>query len=405
MPTKEFTIQQIKQEALIRHSQTREGGPDGEVQTNKAAVAIEVFTKLQAHGVVDPETKAQMTAAMAGNIIDPKTKEVNTSAQQAYDLYTTLRRNPQINEAYLAETVGDPYTRTLLETAYTLDGGNLTGPEALVRAKEMLTQKDFDPNQKIGRDTLFNSQSQNMAKALVVEATNPGFWSYLGANFDPGEINRAVGRGTNMIQQKLQSAADSYYLQFPGIQPEAALNLAKADAKKEMNVVAGNVIMTPDKLNEKMGLTKPEAVNDAVKGFIKEFGKDLFFQGDLVKHELALSEAGSNPASGDRNTGLFQGQNTSLPVNVRWMPNVGPNGSFAVVRIKDQKTGEPDTGTQAFIPAERIGAWYTKKQVEGNTFQNLFDNVRQGTAIKAEAHKQGVNLNNAGAEIGKMFKP
>lgn len=399
MPTKEFAIQQIKQAALIKH--TSEVQTDSAVgktyDTNKAAVAIDVFTKLQQHGVVDPETKAQMTAAMAGNIIDPKTGTVNKSAQEAYDLYTTLRRNPQINEGYLAEMVGDPYTRTLLETAYTLDGGNLTGPEALVRAKELLTQKDFDPNQKIARDAVFNAQSQNMGKSLVEEATNPGFFAYFGARFDSGEINRAVTLGSNMVQQQLQSAADSYYLQFPGIQPEAALNLAKADVKKNMKVVAGNVIITPDKLNEKMGLTNPASVNDAVKGFVAEYGKDLFFQGDATKHLVALEAESMNPTPGDRSWG----KNTSLPVNVRWMPNVGPNGSFAITRIKDSKTNEPDTATQAFIPAEKIGAWYKKSQSEGNTLQNVYDNVVHGVARKQQEHNAGM----AGNSMGAMFNP
>jgi hypothetical protein len=398
MSTKDFAIQQIKQEALIKHTSTiqTDSAVGKTYDTNKAAVAVEVFTKLQAHGVVDPETKAQMTAAMAGNIIDPKTKDVNKSAQEAYDLYTTLRRNPQINEGYLAEMVGDPYTRTLLETAYTLDGGNLTGPEALVRAKELLAQKDFDPNQKIGRDVVFNAQSQNMGKALVEEATNPGFWSYFGARFDSGEINRAVTTGAPQIQQQLQSAADAYYLQFPGIQPEAALNLAKADVKKNMKVVAGNVIFTSDKLNDKMGLKNPESVNDAVKGFVAEYGKDLFFHGDAAQHLGALTNESMNPTPGDRSWG----KNTSLPVNVRWMPNVGPNGSFAITRIKDSKTNEPDTGTQVFIQAEKIGAWYKTKQTEGNTLQNVFDTVVHGGAARHHTYNAGT----AGNTMGSMLK-
>ncbi|QXV74300.1 cell wall hydrolase SleB-like protein [Rhizobium phage RHEph15] len=399
MSTKEYAIQQIKQEAIIKHTtmQQTDSAIGKTPVPDKAAIAIEVFTKLQQHGVVDTETKAQMTAAMAGNIIDPKTKEVNKSAQEAYDLYTTLRRNPQINEGYLAEMVGDPYTRTLLETAYTLDGGNLTGPEALVRAKELLSQKDFDPNQKIARDAVFNAQSQVMGKSLVEEATNPGFWSYFGARFDSGEINRAVQIGAPMIQQQLQSAADSYYLQFPGIQPEAALNLAKADVKKNMKVIAGNVIVTPDKLNEKMGLKNPESVNDAVKGFVAEYGKDLFFQGDATKHLNALTAESINPTPGDRSWG----KNTSLPVNVRWMPNIGPNGSFAITRIKDSKTNEPDTATQVFIQAEKIGAWYTKSQATPSALRSIYDSARHGLATKQQVHNAG----EAGNAIGAMFKP
>jgi hypothetical protein len=235
-----------------------------------------------------------------------------------------------------------------------------------------------------------------MGKTLVEEATNPGFWSYFGARFDSGEINRAVTIGAPQIQQQLQSAADAYYLQFPGIQPEAALNLAKADVKKNMQVVAGNVIFTPDKLNDKMGLKNPESVNDAVKGFVAEYGKDLFFHGDAAQHLGALTNESMNPTPGDRSWG----KNTSLPVNVRWMPNVGPNGSFAITRIKDSKTNEPDTGTQVFIQAEKIGAWYKTKQTEGNTLQNVFDTVVHGGAARHHTYNAGT----AGNTMGSMLK-
>lgn len=397
MSSKEYGIQRLKQDALIRHT-----SQDGKVNT--AAVANDFFTKLQAHGVVDPQTKAQMTAAMAGNIIDPKTKQVNSSAKEAYDLYTTLRTNPQINDGYLAEIVGDPYTRNILELAYTLDGGNLTGPEALVRAKELVEQKDFDPNARIGRDAVFASQSNTVAQSLVKEMTEPGFFNWLGGFYDSGEIERAAQFGAPMVQQRLMAAADAYHVQFPWQEPAASLELAKQDLKRDMKVVAGNIIITPDKLEQKMGLENPASVNEAVKGYIKAFGGDMFFADkegvvfDTSKQEQA-DRAAYEAAPVGGVWGLNKvGAETNLPVKVQWMPNVGENGSFAFFHITDVKKGTVNTAKQVFIPAERIGAWYKQEQTSPNLFQRIWDKTRHDLA----GHHRNMDAANAGAAIGAM---
>ena len=370
MSAKEYGIETIRTRAL----------EDGAGDT--AQVAHSFFTQLQRQGIVDNKTQAQMVGALTGQIIDPKTGKVSDDAQQAYDLYTILKQDPEINDGYLSEIVGDTYTRQILELAYTLDAGNLTGPEALVRAKA-LADDEHAPKDTYARTDAFRAMTDVASEELITELSEPNLLPWLIGSYDPDEVEQAVGTGSEMVRNRLMLAADSYKLQYPWQDPAAALELAKQDIKRDMKIVSGNVILTPDNIAQKMGISNPENVNDAFKGFIKANGATIWPNSDDGIMGTGLMEDGGYDEQyrGEMYSSATKwGSEINAPVTVRWMGNIGQNGSFQVWLNDPDKPGGVDTGSMVVIPADEIGTWYTHSKSSKGAFGQMFDKVNRGVA-------------------------
>ncbi|QWY83435.1 cell wall hydrolase SleB-like protein [Rhizobium phage RHph_X3_9] len=389
LSAKEYGIELIKAQAKEKYGQ------------NVPAISNDVFTKLQQQQVIDPQTQQQFVAAVKGNFVDEKKGTVSKDAQEAYDLYQLLKTNPRITDEFLADQVGDAYTRNLFALAYRLDAGNQTGPEALIRAKAMMDKgSDIDPNATIARDAVFNTEASKASRDLVTELASPSFWSTKAffATFDPKEIERAVSTGAAAVERTLKSYADTYHIQYPGQDPAVSLELAKADVKRDTKVVAGNVIITKDKLHEKMGL-KNDHADDAIKTYVEKFGASMFGEVYNTKHAQALSEAGS---VFDVLPGGQRGLQRHVPLKVQWLPNVGENGAFRIGLIDDVKTGKM-VGREAVIPAERIGGYYINQEKQPNALQNIFTKTKRKIAEDVRPRAEAMGAAEAGAGMGALF--
>lgn len=370
MSAKEYGIETIRTRAMQDHA------------GDTSQVAHSFFTQLQRQGIVDKKTQAQMVGALTGQIIDPKTKKVTDAAEQAYDLYTILKQDPEINDGYLSEVVGDSYTRQILELAYTLDAGNLTGPEALVRAKA-LADDEHAPKDTFARTDAFRAMTDVASEELITELSEPNLLPWLIGSYDHNEVEQAVSTGGDMVRNRLMLAADSYKLQYPWQDPTAALELAKQDIKRDMKIVSGNVILTPDNLAQKMGISNPENVNEAFKGFIKANGANIWPDRDEgVLGTGLMKDGGYNEQyRGEMYDAAPEwGSEINAPVTVRWMGNIGANGSFQVWLNDPDKPGGVDTGSMVVIPADEIGTWYTHSQSTPGLFGRMFDKINRGVA-------------------------
>ncbi|QOE32161.1 hypothetical protein CPT_Paso_044 [Rhizobium phage Paso] len=400
MTTQEYGIMLIKQQALIDNTTTVQG--DSAVskvpKVNEAAVIAQTFEALQRQDVVDKQTQAQMRGALLGDIIDPKTKAPTSAATEAYDMYTAMRNNPAITDAYTAEAIGDSYTRNVLELAYKLDAGNLSGPEALVRAKAAI-DGGWDETRNISSDVVFKQKAQAAGVELTKAIAEPGFFSWLGGSFDQTEIDRAVKSGSGLLAQRLGEVADGYAAQYPGQDPDVTLELAKQDIKRDAKVIAGNVMLIrPDqykKIASDIGLSDKTDLNTVMKGFIDANRGPLFgdpnkagnvFDVDDVTRQYNEKSATSNEVN--------------VPVALKWMPSVGPNGSFQILRIKDEKTGAVDMARQHIVPVEELRDWHTVNSKKRNVFERMFsdfgDQWGQG--------QRRMSASQAGAQIGSMVE-
>lgn len=380
MSAKEYGITKVKNDAFARF------------EGDTAAIANHVFSTLQRHGIVDPQTQAQLQAAVAGQIIG-KDGKVNQSAQEAYDLYTLLRENPNIRDDYVGQLVGEDYTRNVLELAYKLDSGNQTGAEALVRAQEIV-QNGGDVNARLPNTPLVNSAAQQVTDDLIEETLAVSWYEKLYTNADVlGRRERAATDYRDSITAQLRSAADTYMVQYPWQKPEVALELAKQDVKKKMKMVNGSLVFTTDKLHVKMGVSDPANVDKAVAQYLFQYGKDLwpdiddsFFGGDA-------EDSGFDPYFPDK-------------VRIDYMPNVG-NGAFRLSRVIDPETGAIDTGRPMIISLDAFGKNFNTNEATPTIFENMFDAgsdaVGAGRRAIQNSNADVENARDLGQSLGDEF--
>jgi spore germination cell wall hydrolase CwlJ-like protein len=372
----EYGIQQIKDKHGADYAYQV---ASGQVTAGEARAGVErnVFLELQKHGVVDKETSNQMVGAVTGEVIDKKTGQLTQSAIQGYNTYVNMRTTPQINDGYIAKTIDNVYARNVYELAYKIDAGNNTGPEALIKAKELLDNKEMpDVNTQIARDNAFNALSAKKADETLRELASPDFWSFRSAfaMYDPTEIQRAVKMGAPMMTRALQARADVYHMQYPWQDPEVSLKLAADDLKGSTEIIQGNAIISGEKLHKKMGLNEDKA-NAAVQLYLEQYGAlPQMFGEDWTKAAgKALDDSSvldALPLKSGR--GILR----HVPVNIQYLPSVGPNGAFRVSLYEDEEKGTLKPNAQV-IPAEAIGKNYIREQQKTSWTDNLWDAARR----------------------------
>lgn len=374
MTAQEYAITQLKARAFAKHGE------------DVNAVALDVFTQLQKHGVVDKQTSAQFQAAVAGQIVG-KDGKVNPDAEQAYDLYTLLRENPIIRDDFVSDLVGDEYTRNVLELAYRLDSGNQTGSQALVRAQDII-QNGGDLNARLPSTPQVNIAAQEATRSLIEDELGITWYDRMFGQ--DGEIRSrqwAAQDYSNQITSQIKSAADLYMVQYPWQKPEVALELAKQDVRKNMQLVAGNLVFSKDKLHKRMGLTDPSNVDAAMRQYILQYGRELWPDIDDSFFADKPEEQGYMPWLNDK-------------VRIRYMPNAGPSGAFRISHVIDRETGQVDTAREHVIPLSAIGGNFNRNKATPNLFERMFDAGSDAVGAGRRALQEDQRQINTAAELG-----
>lgn len=355
MTTKEYVTKTIKDQGMALH------GDD----PNK--VAAYVFPKLQAQGLVDQETKAQIVGALTGPIVvkdDSGKPKLTEQATSAYNTYANMRRNNTLNGSFIADQVGDEYSRSLLEQAYSLDAGNLTGTEALIRAKEMIDNKEIDPAYKNRTDTALDKALDGQGEAFVRERM-AGSWSdWLNTTGDT--VANSVSVDSNTMQQALRNRALRYRDLNPWQTPEAAIELAKQDLQRDTKRVAGNLVISPTQLHTAAGLESPEAMDKAMSHYLAANAGELFGTEALDAWTPMAPLPGIS-------AGVPYGASNPPPVKLLWVEGMG---QFIAWRVTDPETGAVDLGHRALIDPAKVGTAYKSYRAEegpGAKFAKMFN--------------------------------
>lgn len=361
MSQKEYGIQIIKQDALMKFGE------------DQAAIAAYVFPKLQAQGVVDSETLAQSTGALAGEILQRdekgnKTGKITKDAEAAYGLYANLRRNNVINPDFIADQFSNTYVRSLLETAYSLDAGMLTGPEALIRAKEMADNKEIDPAYQNRTDKELDKALEGAGAAFVQEQLAGGWADWM--NTSGEQVTNGVAIDANAMGNALKVRALRYRDLNPWQPAEAALEMAKQDLAKETKRIAGNLVLSPTDLAAKAGLERTEDLDKAMGHYLMQNAGALFGQTAVD----AWKPMAVNPIMPGN---APYGATNAPPVKLMWVESLG---QYMAWRITDDK-GSVDMGNRALIDPKKVGQeWKDYRAGPGllNTVRGKFnDNIVQ----------------------------
>lgn len=349
---KDLLIKTIKQDGMMQN-------PD-----NPAAVIAYVFPKLQAHDLIDDETKSQMTAALSGPITVKKDGKVQLTAEatRAYDTYAQLRQNNTITGDFIKKQVGNDYVRNLLELAYSFDSGNLIGEEALIRAKDMIDSKEIDPAYKNTSDKELDKIMEGAGEQFVRDKL-AGSWSDW-LNTTGEAIDNGIMFDAQTMQNALRTRALRHRDLYSWQTPEAALELAKQDLLNDTKRVAGNIVITPNDLHKASNLESPEVLDKAMSYYLAEQASTLFGAETADRWKpMAV-----NPLTPGR---VPYGLGNPPPVKLMWLEGLGQYMAWPV-----GENGQVDLSRRAIIDPKKVGeSWTEYRNTEGvgAKFKRMFD--------------------------------
>ncbi|QIG73205.1 cell wall hydrolase SleB-like protein [Rhizobium phage RHph_I40] len=381
---------------------------DGRMTPEQAAVEYNktVYENLADQGVYDKQFGRQVTAAVSGDLIDKDGKPTD-AALHALDWYMQLRDNPKVGGAYLAGTIEDDATRTLLETAAQMYDGRADFATAITRANTILNANP-DALTDIRKATEVETNVGLKASQTVGEMLDRGNWMSRLINGQDWDADRLTKMATGNMEKLSSWVADrskTYQLQ----NTKEPINVSVAKARDDLarnSIVMGDSVIIGDerkgtRLDQVMGLEGYDrtAPNDALSEYLNS-GAGSTHWGELW----------------DKQTGYRMGKNSdgSLPMLLfhKNQPRVQAtyNPEFKMIEVQLYKQDGSDE-TVPFKPMmldpKVLGDRFKKVKGLDNggyiarTTRAVVDDF--ATASQNRDAVQGAA--DAGATMGSMFKP
>lgn len=367
-------------------------------QMDPAAAKFELVKKvsleLQNHGVHDDKGNKQISSALVGNLLDEKQGGgIRKDALEAYDHWLMMRKTPQLGDAYMSGVIEDGHVRSLLETAYKLNSGNLNAGQALITAHDLLNDPNRDVSDVIKKNALWDAGLKAETTKALDTATDPGFWNKLFGNRDTQDAHR-IDTARNVASNFLTRQADSYHTQHPNETVDVSLTKASQDLKARSTHVMGNLLIGRPGLElptsmgvQDMGAT---AADDAVRSHLEKYGERYWpteWKGNhnnmtpsfIDKRSASEGEEGVFHAIG-RNILESGGNPLSMtkqqisPVHITYNAEAG---TIAVDLYKDVAKGEV-LGDPKILSVKDIGAAYIKKQTTPGTWDTMWAGMFKG---------------------------
>jgi hypothetical protein len=372
----------------------------------KAEIIKKTMLELQNHGVVDKETHGQFVGALKGNILS-KDGKLTEGAQQAYDAYLIMRNTPNLKDGYIARTIGDEDVRALLETAYSLDAGDLNRDQALLKAHELMSTRITDPQERLSKDITWRQDMKKNVNETLTNKVKLGFFEGLVYDDSVRDVEQ-IRRHTRRAEAYVMQRAEHYHMQYPNQDAKVSLEKATQDLQNNSTAVAGNLIITKPgyELHKVMGVTQhgPQAADDAVKMFLEEHGPKLWTNGLYdSKREGFLSAAWrglTTPVSKDNPRSL-------LPSTARRDPGVAitynPDMGVISIDLYKDETKQETLGDVKHIPVRAIGEWYNKQKEQPGIINKTMDAFFEALVSPIAKSKSEAIAKERGAEIGKML--
>lgn len=353
----------------------------------KAGIVKNTYLELQKHGVIDEKAQAQITGALTGNILD-KDGSLKPEAVQAYDAWLMLRTAPGMqDEGYLSKFIKNDEVRTLLETAYKLDSGDLSKEQALIKAHEIVNDKNRDPKDLLAKDAVWKAKMRDGLSKVLEDKASPGFLDNILGNYDAGDKERVLSQRT-ITANYITRRAEAYHLQNPNEDADVSLTKAQQDFKANATHVMGNIVIGRPglELHKVMGVTAfgPNAVNDAVSSYIKKHGETLWGknytgQGEAEGPEGTMHAIARNLLQGG--SVLRENAQKQTPVSITYNAELG---IMSVDLYKDTDKGKT-LGQPMHFNVRDIGAAYVKEKTKPSTWDAAFAAMFRGTvgAVKS----------------------
>jgi spore germination cell wall hydrolase CwlJ-like protein len=406
MSATEYGVAQIKDRWTKLYSDQVQAGAMPPEQA-KGEVLRKVYLELQNHDVVDKEARAQIVGGLSGNILDPNNdKGLKDGALQAYDAWLTLKTTQGLKPGYLAKMVDDDYVRSLLETAYTLDAGDLSKEQALMKAHEILNDPNRDPAEKANKDAVWLAKRDKMIGEKIREALNPGFFGSLFMGNDQTEINRALSQ-SKTAENYVNARADAYHLQNPNEDAQVSLEKSIQDLQNNSSIIAGNLITTRpgQELPKLMGVAGfgPRAADEAVKDYVRDYVKANPDSAFAKKY----AEKTESYAGAAFRTGPFT---PVAPRDPELLVTFNPAmGTMSIDVYEDAAKSKAAGAVQTFFVKD-IGKRYAYKRNQPTEWDKTWNTMFEGAgAFMKDIRDRNATMQNqtgasaAGAAIGGMF--
>ena len=390
----EYGIRQIKDRASKQYADAVSSGKMTMAQA-KPELERKVVLELQNHDVVDKQMQAQYVGSLSGNIID-KDGSIKPAARAAYDSWLTLKNTPGISPGYLSKVVADDKTRSLLETAFLLDAGDLSKDQALLKAHEILNDPNRDPNDKISKDVVWKQKLDVDLDKVLLERTHPGFLGSLLARTDRNERERIL-TDNSVAKNYVINRAEAYHFQNPNEHGEVSLTKALQDLQANSVPVMGNLIITkPGKeLDKAMGVSGfgPTAADEAVSSYIRKNGEKLWGKSYTDRENTSIGNAVSAVGTFDRQfspQGIAKAISPSFesasdlkgsradgpPVSITYNAELG----IMTVDLYKDSDMKQTIGSPKHFRVKDIGAEYSKEQTTPGSWATTWNSMFKGTA-------------------------
>jgi spore germination cell wall hydrolase CwlJ-like protein len=396
---KEYGVIQIKE----KHSKdVADGVAAGKIDpaAAKGELLRRTYTELQRHNVIDHELNAELKGHLSGNIIQ-KDGTISPDAMKAYEAYGVLKQTPNINDGYVSKTVEDSYVRSLLETAWALDQGDLSPEQALRKAHEIVNDPLRDPADRIKKDAIWTTELNTEVDKAIREKVAPEFWRGLVYDDSRADADRVIKDNKGTIMKYVQNRADLYHLQHPNEDPKVSRKKALDDFQANATYVAGNVIITEPgfELHKKMGIAGlgRNAADAAIKDFLATAGPSLWPTkwGNNTAGVFGTVRSGESYV-GSAVRGMTEGKQNSFFNPFPLLPSVAPRDAPVKITYNAQlgtltfdlyadKERTKTLGATKVYDAATIGKWYAKKATQPSTVDKVFDRIFEAPSSLSRA--------------------
>jgi spore germination cell wall hydrolase CwlJ-like protein len=385
---KEYGIQQLNENfkktatEMIQSGKMKEEVAPGWVET-------QTYKALKKQGVVDETLKGQIQGALSGNILDAK-GSVSEGASRAFEFYRRMQMNPDIGSAYMAKTVEDNDTRTLLEQANLYYDGGLNTDDALKRAWQDLRDPSVDKTAQIEKSGKYydkmNENIDTTVDNIMRDRSLDIFGFDLGlssAVFTNSEQSSVIDRNKSFVKQWITGRSQAYFMRNQREDPLVSLKKASDDFENHAVVVGDSITLGNPNRKERL---------DQVLGLE---GYDRTKTSEVLNEYLDAHMSG-HPTLGtiwdksQKSTTLGVGRllfgfdtprrddqlGTRPDYDVRYSPS---DRQIVIQVYKDKSKGE-FYENPVYIRTEDIKNWYGKKAAEPSFGANVVRKLKEGVA-------------------------
>lgn len=421
MSLTEVGVQKIKAETIAEY---KNKAPQYNAMYGESANAkllndaqLDTYSRLRQQNVVDEQTQAEYSAAVAGELVDAG-GNINPKALEAADFYIRMAQSAKVGDEYMAKMFPDQGTRATFNMIQSRMSGGETIDTAVRKTDAALNKASYDVAKQLDRNSKFYSNLDEKVGAEIAKtAGRDGILARLfNTSVSERQVDAVISRNMNTAENWVKDQAQRIYAANPGVSEEAAIKTATQELSKRADILGGNLLIASNnqtKLSTVMGLDSygPTAAQDVVHDYIKSQGPKLLDQvaddaKNLPPDVRAQIEAGlvkprtlwdmitqkQKTTLGLDGIGAGLGELGSMNVPEYYAQYLA-NGTIRLQFYTDATRSEL-VGPAINIPAAELGArWKAKQNADANEayINRAWNWISTGVAGNAQAVSEDLN--------------